>query len=74
VKDNKAIPSEGPDGRSVKVTLGGDIMFKNKIPFFVSISCNLKFGMAEMIANQQQKTIFTAVKQCVSYIETGDFG
>jgi hypothetical protein len=68
-----SVPAEVME-RYRKVTLGGDIMFMNKIPFFVSISCNLKFGMAEMIANRQQKTIFTAVKQCVSYIETGDFG
>ena len=39
------------------VTLGGDIMFVNKIPFFMTISRNIKFGTAEVIQNQQSATI-----------------
>jgi hypothetical protein len=55
------LPTELLD-RYKTVTLCGDIMFVNKIPFFVSISRNLKFGTAEMIANRQQKTVFNAVE------------
>jgi hypothetical protein len=54
------------------VTLCGDIMFVNKIPFFVSISRNLKFGTAEMIANRQQKTVFNAIEHvCKLYRSRG---
>jgi hypothetical protein len=38
-------------------------MFVNKIPFFVTISCYLKFGSVEMIQNKQPKTILTALTQ-----------
>jgi hypothetical protein len=54
------------------VTLCGDIMFVNKIPFFVSISRNLKFGTAEMIANRQQRTVFNAIEHvCKLYRSRG---
>jgi hypothetical protein len=56
-----SVPTEVLD-RYRKVTLCGDIMFVNRIPFFVSISRNLKFGTAEMIANRQQKTVFSAIE------------
>jgi hypothetical protein len=48
------------------ITLAGDIMFVNKIPFFVTISRNIKFGTAEMIQNQMAKTILAAIKQVQS--------
>ena len=41
------------------VTLGGDIMFVNKIPFFMTISRNIKFGTAEVLQNQQSATILS---------------
>jgi Zinc knuckle len=54
------------------ITLAGDIMFVNKIPFFVTISRNIKFGTAEMIQNQQTKTILAAIKQVRSiYLKRG---
>jgi hypothetical protein len=34
------------------IILGGDIMFVNKIPFFVTMSHHVKFGTAEMLQNQ----------------------
>ena len=46
-----------------EVTLCGDIMFVNRVAFFVTISRHLKFCTAEMLVNQQAKTILTAVKQ-----------
>ncbi len=45
------------------IILAGNIMFVNKIPFFVTISCYLKFGSVEMIQNKQPKTILTALTQ-----------
>jgi hypothetical protein len=33
------------------LTLGGDIMFVNKIPFFMSISRHIRFGTGEMLQN-----------------------
>lgn len=45
------------------VTLAGDIMFVNRIPFFVTISHSIRFGTAEMLANRQASTILTAIKQ-----------
>ena len=44
------------------VTLAGDIMKVNKVPFLVSISQNIKFGTVEAINNQKAKTILLAVQ------------
>jgi len=41
---------------------GGDIIFINKLPFFVTISCNLKFSTAELMLNQKQHTIVDRIK------------
>jgi hypothetical protein len=38
--------------RYQEVTLACDIMYVNKIPFFVSISRHIKFGMAEMLKSE----------------------
>ena len=45
------------------VTLAGDIMFVNRIPFFVTISHHIRFSTAEMLANQKAPTLLNAVKQ-----------
>jgi hypothetical protein len=44
------------------LSLAGDIMFVNKISFFVTISRSLKFGTVEMIMNQKSPTIIQAIK------------
>jgi Zinc knuckle len=59
------IPSTIMD-RYRDVTLAGDIMFVNTIPFFVSISRDLKFATAEMICNQKDPTILLAIKHVVA--------
>ena len=46
-----------------EITLAGDIMFVNKVAFFVTVSRNLKFGTTEMLPNQQSKTLLGAIKQ-----------
>ena len=54
------------------VTLSGDIMFVNKIPFFVTVSRNIKFGTVEMIENKRNKTLLLAVQQVKSiYMRRG---
>jgi hypothetical protein len=45
------------------VTIACDIMFVNRIPFFVTISCHLCFNTAEMITDQKHPTLLNAIKQ-----------
>ncbi|KAI2501035.1 Reverse transcriptase (RNA-dependent DNA polymerase) [Fragilaria crotonensis] len=44
-----------------KVTLAGDIMFVNKLPFFVTISRNIRFSTSEFLTNRKSDTIFKAI-------------
>jgi hypothetical protein len=55
-----------------QVTLAGDIMFVNRIPFFVTLSHHIRFGTAEMLANRKAPTILTAIKQVRNiYLQRG---
>ncbi|KAI2491389.1 Reverse transcriptase (RNA-dependent DNA polymerase) [Fragilaria crotonensis] len=45
------------------VVLAGDIMFVNKLPFFVTISRHIKFGTSELLTNRKIETIFEATKR-----------
>ena len=45
-----------------RVTLGADIMFVNKIPFFVTISRAIKFGTLELLKNRKIPTIMEAAR------------
>jgi hypothetical protein len=55
-----------------ELVLGGDIMFVNQLPFFMTISRYIKFGTAESLKNQQNKTILAAIKQVKSiYMRRG---
>jgi hypothetical protein len=54
------------------VVLCGDIMFVNRIPFFMTISRHIKFSTVEMIENQQNTTIIKAIKQVKAiYMQRG---
>ena len=44
------------------IILAGDIMFVNKIEFFMTVSRYIKFGTVEMMKNQQNKAILAAIK------------
>ena len=46
-----------------EIILTGDIMFVNKVVFFVTISRNLRFGTTDMLPNQKSKTILGAIQQ-----------
>eukprot|EP00978_Attheya_sp_CCMP212_P009273 scaffold21935_cov53-Attheya_sp.AAC.1 len=48
------------------IIVGGDNMFINKIPFFVTISRHIKFCTAETLNNQTSKTLLTAIKNVKS--------
>jgi len=49
------------------VTLGIDIFFVNKIPFFVTLSCNICFTLATHLADRKLDTIFIAFKKMYNY-------
>ena len=46
-----------------EIILAGDIMIVKKVAFFVTISCNLKFGTTEMLPNKKSKTSLGATQQ-----------
>jgi hypothetical protein len=48
--------------RHQDVTLCVDIMFVNQIPFFITISRNIKFGTIEVLKNPKNPTILQAFK------------
>ena len=56
-----------------QVTICVDLMFVNRIPFLVSISRHLKFGTAEMLANQQEATLLKAIRQIRSVYQRRGF-
>ena len=45
------------------VIVACDIMFVNRIPFFVTTSHHLRFNTAEMVTDQKASTLLTAIKQ-----------
>jgi hypothetical protein len=45
------------------VTVACDIMFVNRIPFFITTSHHLHFNTAEMVVDQKMPTLLTAMKQ-----------
>lgn len=63
VEDNMVDLTADIMNRHRNITLGGDIMFVNKIPFLMTISRDINFGTAVMLRNQQGKTILEAIRQ-----------
>jgi hypothetical protein len=58
--------------RYQKVTLAGDIMFVNKLPFFVTISRHIRFSTSEFLKNKKSDTIFLAIKHVYqTYLKRG---
>jgi len=45
------------------VTIMVDIMYINEIPFIMTTSCTIHFGMAEMIKNETKSTIIKSLQQ-----------
>ncbi len=48
------------------VIIGADIMFVIKLPFFVTISRNIKFGTAVLIPDQKHVTLVKAARDVQS--------
>jgi len=42
-----------------------DVMFINKIPFVMTMSCNIHFGTAELVKDMKNKTLMPSIKQVV---------
>jgi len=55
------------------VTLAADIMFVNRMPFFVTISRNIRFATSEMIGNQRGQTLLKAISQVISLYQLRGF-
>ena len=54
------------------VIIGADIMYVNKLPFFVTISRYIKFGTAVLIADQKHETLVAATRDvCNIYKKRG---
>ena len=45
------------------MTLAADVMYVNKIPFFVSMAWNIKFSMVQKLDNQKTPMLLDAVKK-----------
>ena len=57
-----AIPTEIMS-KYQEVTICGDVMFVNQIPFLVTISRHLKFGTVEMLRKTNNATMVKAIEQ-----------
>ena len=58
------LPDELLEQHNIKLAI--DIMYINKvIPFINTTSCNIHFGMAEMIKNERKSTLMTSLKQII---------
>lgn len=55
------------------VTICGDIMFINKIPFPITISRHIKFGTSEMLVTRSAANIKTAIKNIQKVYKTRGF-
>ena len=55
------------------VTLAIDIMFVNRVPFFITISRNLKFGTVEALSNRKAVTITEKLKSVVKLYQHRGF-
>ena len=55
------------------VTLAVDIMYMNEIPFVMTTSRAIHFGMAKLIKNEKISTIMIALKQVIEAYRQGVF-
>ena len=55
------------------VTVCADIMHVNGVPFLVSISRNIKFGMIEEMSGRSTKTIMKAFNNMMAAYRRGGF-
>ena len=55
------------------VTIAADIMYVNKIAFFVTISRNIRFVTSERLLNQKAETILKAIQQVLNIYQIKNF-
>jgi acetolactate synthase regulatory subunit len=56
-----------------EVVLAADVMFVNKIPFFVTISRDIKFGTSELLPNQKPDALKNALSHALRIYKTRGF-
>jgi len=42
-----------------------DVMFINKIPFIITISCNIHFGTADIVKDMKNNKLITSINQVI---------
>ena len=55
------------------VTLAADIMFINAIPFFVTVSRNIKFGTVHNLPDRQVPTLIKAIREVINVYKARGF-
>ena len=55
------------------VTLCVDLMYVNKVPLLVTLSCNIKFGMMEAVADRKETTLLKCIKEVISLYQKAGF-
>jgi len=56
-----------------EIILAIDIMFINKIPFVLKMSCNIHFGTAELVKDMKNNTLVTSIEQVIQAYQTPGF-
>ena len=55
------------------VILTVDVMFVNKIPFFITTSCDIKFNTIKMLGSQTNKVFIASIQQVLKIYNTQGF-
>lgn len=55
------------------ITLSANLMFVNKIPFFNTISDNVKFGITDYVLNNKGNTLYTSLLQVINIYKMQGF-
>jgi len=56
-----------------EITLEIDIMFINKIPLVMTMSCNIHFSTAELVKDMKNNTLVTSIEQVIQAYQTRGF-
>ena len=56
-----------------EVTLCVDLMYVNKVPLLVTLSCNIKFGTMEAVADRKETTLLKSIKGVISLYRKARF-
>ena len=56
-----------------EITLCVDLMYVNKVPLLVTLSCNIKFGTMEAVADQKEATLLKCIKGVITLYRKAGF-